>query len=53
MQGNNHGAGDGANEYFERIVCMCVGRNNRKKFRGGKEMSNRDREYYSPCSIEA
>lgn len=38
---------------FDRIVCMCVGRNNRKKFRGGKEMSNRDREYYSPCSIEA
>ena len=51
--GNNHGAGDGAKDIFDRIVCMRVGRNNRKQVRGGKEMSNRDREYYSPCSIEA
>ena len=51
--GNNHGEGNGAMNIFERIVFMCVGRNNRKQVRGGKEMSNRDREYFSPCSIEA
>ena len=51
--GNNHGAGNGAMNIFDRIVFMCVGRNNRKQVRGGKEMSNREREYFSPCSIEA